>query len=216
MYRTFFPPRTPGAASIEHEGHPVPGAIAGPDGQVLYSEYDWAWQATPYREAIDGKWRYVHENRMHYVRDAFFFDGAILRTLNRETEAGLIKPLDRTFIDRRNPLHLIGIAFGIKPRRNLDALLAGAALTSLPDTPAHVKVLRNGFRDYDQDLELTVWIDTMHGHLPRRIEVFEEHAASSPGGSSMTRSIKWPQASGWSFVGLRPASMWLISSCRRG
>ena len=35
-------------------------------------------------------------------------------------------------------------------------------------------MLRSSFRDYGQDLELTVWIDTEHGHLPRRIEVFEK------------------------------------------
>jgi len=158
-YRTYFSPETPGTNSIEPEGHPVPGAIAGPDGQILYSEYDWTWQAAPYHEAIDGKWGYVHENRMHYTRDAFFFDGAVLRTLSRDGKGGLMKPLDHTFVDWRNPLHPIGIGFGINPRRNLDALLDGAVLVSRPDTPAHLKVLRSEFRDYPEGTNL---FDTTH------------------------------------------------------
>jgi hypothetical protein len=174
-YRTYFSPKAPGTTnSIEPDGHPVPGAIAGPDDQVLYSEFDWAWQAAPYREAIDGKWGYVHENRMSYTTAAFSFDGAILRTFSRDNKGGLIKPLDNTFTVWRNPLYLIGIGFGIEPRRNLDTLLSGAKLVSLPDTPPHLKVLKSEYRDYGQDLELTVWIDTKHGYLPRRIEVFEK------------------------------------------
>ena len=90
----------------------MPGAIAGPDGQVLYSEFDWAWQAAPYRKAIDGRWGGVHENRMIYTPAAFFYDGAILRTFNRDGKGGLIKPLDETFTAFRNPLHLIGVGFG--------------------------------------------------------------------------------------------------------
>ena len=164
-YRTYFSPKTPGTTSIEPDGHPVPGAIAGPDGQVLYSEFDWAWQAAPYREAIDGKWGYVQENRMHYQKTALFFDGANLRTLVPDRKSGLVKPLDETFTVWRNPLHLIGIGFGLEPRRNLDALLSDAKLVSLPDTPSHIKVLKSGFRDYGQDLELTVWIDT-NARLP--------------------------------------------------
>jgi thiol-disulfide isomerase/thioredoxin len=174
-YRTYFSPKTPGTTnSIEPDGHPVPGAVAGPDDQVLYSEFDWAWQAAPYREAIDGKWGFVHENRMHYTTAAFFFNGVTLHTFSRDKKGGLIKPLDNTFTVWRNPLHLIGIGFGLEPRRNLDALLGGANLISLPDTPAHLKVLKSDYRDYGQDLELTVWIDTKHGHLPRRIEVSEK------------------------------------------
>ena len=174
-YRTYFSPKTPGTEnSIEPDGHPVPGAIAGPDGLVLYSEFDWAWQAAPYREAIDGRWGFVHENRMNYYAAAFSYNGATLRTFSRDSKGGLIKPLDKTFTVWRNPLHLIGIGFGIEPRRDLDVLLSGARLISLPDTPPHIKVLRSEFRDYGQDLELTVWIDTTHGHLPRRIEVFEK------------------------------------------
>ena len=173
-YRTYFSPKTPGTVSIEPEGHPVPGAIAGPDARVLYSEFDWAWQAAPYREAIDGEWGYVHENQMHYTKAAFSFDGATLRTFGRDAKGGLIKPLDNTFTVWRNPLRLIGIGFGYEPRRNLDALLSGAKLVSLPDTPLHLKVLKSEYRDHGQELELTAWIDTKHGHLPRRIEVFEK------------------------------------------
>ena len=174
-YRTYFSPKAPGTKnSIEPDGHPVPGAIAGPDGQILYSEFDWAWQAAPYREAIDGRWGYVQENRMLYTTAAFFFDGGLLRTFSRDGKGGLIKPLDNTFTVWRNPLHLIGIGFGIDPVRNLDELLKGAEIVSLQDTPAHIKVLHSDYRDYGQDLELTVWIDTTHGHLPRRIEVFEK------------------------------------------
>ncbi len=152
----------------------MPGAIAGPDDLVLYSEFDWAWQATPYREAIEGKWGYVRENQMHYTPAAFFFDGATLCTFARDARGGLVKPLDTTFTVCRNPLCLIGIGFGTEPRRNIDNLLDGAELISLPDTPPVVKVLRNSFHDYGQDLELTVWIDMARGHLPRRIEVFEK------------------------------------------
>ncbi len=173
-YRTYFSAKTPGDNSIEPGGKPIPDAIRGPDDLVLYSEFDWAWQALPYREAIDGKWGYVHENRMVYTPTAFFFDGATLRTFNRDSKSGLVKPLDETFKTWRNPLRLIGIGFGLEPRRNLDTLLTGARLISLPDTPVHLKVLRNEYRDYGQDLELTVWIDTTHGHLPRRIEVKEK------------------------------------------
>src|ERR1700722_7202195 len=174
-YRTYFSPKTPGTTnSIEPDGRPVPGAIAGPDDQVLYSEFDWAWQSAPYREAIDGKWGYVDANRMSYTTAAFSFDGVILRTFSRDNRGGLIKPLDDTFTVWRNPLHLIGIGFGLEPRRNLDALLSGAKLVALPDTPAHLEVLKSEYRDYGQDLELTVWIDTTHGHLPRRIEVFDK------------------------------------------
>lgn len=173
-YRTYFSAKTPGSTSVEPDGHPVPGAIAGLDGQVLYSEFDWAWQSAPYHEAIDGRWGYVDNSRMYYSPAAFFFDGATLRTFSRDGKAGLIKPLDNTFTVWRNPLRLIGIGFGLSPRRDLDALLTGARLVSLPNTAAHLKVLRSDFRDYDQDFELTVWIDTTHGHLPRQIEVLEK------------------------------------------
>ena len=173
-YRTYFSPKTPGTVSVEPDGHPVPGAIAGPDGLVLYSEFDWAWQAAPYHEAIDGRWGFVERNQMRYTTAAFFFDGAVLRTTSRDARSGLIKPLDDTFTVWRNPLRLIGIGFGIEPRRNLDALLSGARLISLPDTPPHIKVLKSEFRDYGQDLALTVWIDTTHGYLPRQFEVFEK------------------------------------------
>src|SRR5262249_38858085 len=152
-YRTYFSPKTPGTTSIEPDGHAVPGAIAGPDALILYSEYDWAWQAAPYREAIDGRWGYVDENRMIYTSDAFFYDGATLRTFNRDAKGGLIKPLDNTFSAKRNPLRLIGIGFGLKPRRNLDALLSDARLVSLPGTPAHIKVLKSEYRDHGQNLE---------------------------------------------------------------
>jgi thiol-disulfide isomerase/thioredoxin len=174
-YRTYFSSKTPGTQnSIEPEGHPVAGAIAGPDDLVLYSEFDWAWQAAPFREVIDGRWGGVREDRMIYWPVAFCFDGATLRTFNRDRKGGLIKQLDETFAVWRNPLRLIGVGFGLKPRRNLDALLSGAKLVSLTGTPAHLKVLKSEFRDYGQDLELTVWIDTRHGHLPRRIEVSEK------------------------------------------
>ena len=174
-YRTYFSSKTPGSTnSIEPAGHPVPGAIGGPDDLVLYSEFGWAWQAAPYREAIEGKWGFVRDNQMHYATAAFFFNGATMRTFNREARGGLIKPLDNTLTVWRNPLHLVGIGFGIEPRRNLDKLLDGAEHISLPDTPPHLEVLRGSFRDYGQDLELTVWIDTAHGYLPRRIEVFEK------------------------------------------
>jgi hypothetical protein len=126
-YRTYLSPKTPGTTnSIEPDGHPVPGAIAGPDDLVLYSEFDWAWQAAPYREAIDGKWGFVQENRMLYTPAAISFDGVTLRTFNRDGKGGLIKPLDDTFTVWRNPLHLIVIGFGLEPRRNLDTLLSGA------------------------------------------------------------------------------------------
>ena len=173
-YRTYFSSRTPGTHSIEPDGHPVPGAIDGPDGLVLYSEFAWAWQARPYREAIDGKWSFIRDNLMHYPREAFFFDGAVLRTLSRDGNHGFVKPLDTTFTNWRNPLYLAGIGFGFQPRRDLDALLAGARLVALPDTPPHLKVLRSEFRESGQDYELTAWIDTTHGHLPRRIEVLEK------------------------------------------
>ena len=174
-YRTYFSPKTPGSTnSIEPEGHPVPGAIAGPNDLVLFSEFDWAWQAAPYREAIDGKWGYVDENQMHYTPAAFFFDGATVRTFNRDARGGLVKPLDNTFTVWRNPLHLVGIGFGIEPRRNLDKLLDGAELISLPDAPPHLEVLRSSFRDNGPDLQLTVWIDPTHGYLPCRIEVLEK------------------------------------------
>ncbi len=174
-YRTYFSPKNPGTKnSIEPDGHPVPGAIAGPDGQVLYSEFDWAWQSDPYREAVEGKWGYVDHNRMHYTTTAFFYDGATLRALSRDAKGGLVKPLDDTFTVWRNPLRLIGIGFGLAPRRDLDKLLSGAKLVALAGTPPHLKVLKSQFRDYGQDLELTVWIDTTHGYLPRRIEVFEK------------------------------------------
>jgi|GEM_PF-6977303 len=174
-YRTYLSPKTPGTKnSIEPDGHPVPGAIAGPDGQVLHSKFDWAWQVAPYREAIDGKWGFVHENRMIYQSAAFNFDGATLRAFNRDGKQGLIKPLNETFTVWRNPLRLIGIGFGLEPRRNLDVLLSGAKVVSSSDTPSHIKVLKGEYRDHGQDLELTVWIDTEHGHLPRRIEVVEK------------------------------------------
>ena len=174
-YRTYFSPKTPGTTnSIEPDGHPVPGAIAGPDALILYSEFDWAWQAAPYREAIDGRWGYVNGNRMIYTPAAFFYDGAILRTFNRDGKGGLIKPLDNTFSAKKNPLHLVGIGFGFEPRRNLDALLLGARLVSLPGIPEHVKVLKGDYLDFGQDFELTAWIDTKHGYLPRRIEVLEK------------------------------------------
>lgn len=173
-YRTYFSSRTPGTGSIEPDGHPVPGAIDGPDGLVLYSEFAWSWQARPYREAIDGKWGFIRDNLMHYSRATFFFDGAVLRTLSRDDNSGLIKPLDGTFTVWRNPLYLAGIGFGFEPRRNLDALLAGARLVALPDTPPHLKVLRSEFRENGQDYELTAWIDTTHGYLPRRIEMLEK------------------------------------------
>ncbi len=173
-YRTYFSPKAPGGeTSIEPEGHPVPGAIKGPDDLVLYSQFDWCWQAAPYREAIDGKWGYVHENRMHYTKTAFFFDGAILRTLSRDSSGGLVKPLDNTFTVWRNPLRLSGIGFGLAPERNLDVLLRGARLVSVPESPPGLQVLRNSFRDYGQDLEVTAWLDPRRGHLPRRIEVLE-------------------------------------------
>lgn len=174
-YRTYFSPKAPGTEnSIEPEGRPVPGAVGGPDGLVLYSEFDWAWQAGPYREAIDGRWGFVHEGRMQYTPAAFAFDGATLRTFSRASNGGLVKPLDETFTNWRNPLRLIGVGFGLQPRRNLDALLAGARLVERPGTPPHLRVLKADFRDYGQDLELTAWLDTEHGHLPRRIEVFEK------------------------------------------
>ncbi len=173
-YRTYFSPKTAGTSSIEPDGHPVPGAIAGPDASVLYSEFDWAWHGVPYREVIDGRWGFVHENRMIYTPAAFGFDGAILRTFGRDNKGGLIKPLDETFTVWRNPLRLIGIGFGLEPRRDLDVLLSNAKLVSLPETPTQLKVLKSEFRDNGQDLELTVWIDTEHGHLPRRIEVAEK------------------------------------------
>jgi thiol-disulfide isomerase/thioredoxin len=173
-YRTYFSPKSPGTNSIEPDGHPVPGAIAGPDALILYSEYDWAWQAAPYREAIDGRWGYVDGNRMIYTSDAFFYDGATLRTFNRDRKGGLIKPLDNIFTTKKNPLRLVGIGFGLEPRRNLDALLSGARLISPPGLPDHLKVLKSDYRDYGQDLELTAWIDMKHGYLPRRIEVLEK------------------------------------------
>jgi hypothetical protein len=129
-YRTYFSPKTPGSEdSIEPDRHPVPGAIAGPDDLVLYSEFDWAWQAAPYREAIDGKWGSIDENRMNYTPAAIFFDGAALRTFGRDGNSGLIKSLDDTFKVWRNPLQLIGIGLGLEPRRNLDALLSSASPT---------------------------------------------------------------------------------------
>jgi len=174
-YRTYFSAKTPGGTnSIEPDGHPVPGAIAGPNVQVLYSEYDWAWQAAPYREAIDGRWGYVDQDQMHYQTHAIFFDGATLRTFVPVSKSGLIKPLGQTFTVWRNPLHLIGVGFGIEPRRDLDRLLSGAKLISPPGTPPNLKVLKSEFRDYGQDLEMTAWIDTERGYLPRRIEVFEK------------------------------------------
>ncbi len=216
IYRTYFSPKTPGTKnSIEPDGHSVAGAIAGPDDLVLYSEFDWAWQATPYREAIDGKWGFVHENRMHYTTAAFSFNGVTLHTFSRDGKGGLIKPLDNTFTVWRNPLHLIGIGFGLEPRRNLDALLSGATLVSLPDTPAHLKVLKGEYRDYGQDLELTVWIDTKHGHLPRRIEVFEKARRFMTWRIENDEIREVSPGAGWRFVGPRPASMWPISSCPR-
>jgi hypothetical protein len=102
-HRTYFSPKTPGTTnSIEPDGHPVPGAIAGPDDLILYSEFDWAWQAALYREAIDGKWGFVQDNRMIYAPAAFFFDGATLRTFNRDYKGGLIKPLDRAYQSRNS------------------------------------------------------------------------------------------------------------------
>jgi hypothetical protein len=41
-YRTYFSPKTSGDTSIEPDGHPVPGAIAGMGALILYSEFDWA------------------------------------------------------------------------------------------------------------------------------------------------------------------------------
>jgi thiol-disulfide isomerase/thioredoxin len=174
-YRTYFSPRTPGGEnSIEPEGHAVPGAINGPDDLILYSQFDWSWQRAPYREAIDGIWGYVHENQMIYAKAAFFFDGTLLRTLSRDANGGLIKPLDNTFTVWRNPLRLSGVGFGIAPERNLDVLLRGAKLISAPNDQADVCVLRNDFRDYDQDLGVTAWLDRRRGYLPRQIEVFEK------------------------------------------
>ncbi len=174
-YRTYFSPKAPGGEnSIEPEGHPVPGAIKGPDDLILYSQFDWSWQRAPYREAIDGIWGYVHENQMIYTKTAFFFDGTLLRTLSRDANGGLIKPLDNTFTVWRNPLRFSGIGFGIAPERNLDVLLRGARLISAPNDQADVCVLKNDFRDYDQDLEVTAWLDRRRGYLPRQIEVFEK------------------------------------------
>jgi hypothetical protein len=152
----------------------VPGAIHGPDDLILYSEFDWSWQDAPYQEAIDGKWGSIQENRMSYAPASFFFDGATLRIFDRNGNGGLIKPLDETFTLWRNPLHLIGVGFGLEHRRHLDTLLSGARLVTLPDTPPHLKVLKSDYREFGQDYELTVWIDTQHGYLPRRIEVFEK------------------------------------------
>ena len=174
-YRTYFASDTPDFA-IDAEGQPIPGAVAGPDGLVLYSEFDWAWQADPEREAIDGQWFFVDEGRMHSSSVAFADDGAVLRTFSHEANGGLVKPPDDTFTVWRNPLTLVGIGLGFQPRRHLDALLEGAEIVELPDTPPHIKVLRSEFREdvFSSDFELTAWIDTTHGHLPRRIEVFEK------------------------------------------
>jgi hypothetical protein len=87
----------------------VPGATAGPNGQVLYSGCNWAWQAAPYREAIDGKWGSVHENRMHYKKTALRFDGATLHIFVPDSKGGLVEPLDYTFTVWRNSVHLIGV-----------------------------------------------------------------------------------------------------------
>ncbi len=173
-YRTYFSPKTPGTNSIEPDGRPVPGGVAGPGGLILYSEFDWAWQAGPYREAIDGRWGFTHEGRMHYDPITLFYDGAILRTLNRQIPSGLVKPLDDSFVVWRGPLRLMGIEFGFDPKRNIDDLLHDAKLIDLPGTPAPIRVLRGDFREYGQDLRITTWIDTKHGHLPRKIEVFEK------------------------------------------
>lgn len=46
---------------------------------------------------------------------------------------------------------------------------------TLPETPPDLKTIRSTFREGWSENELTVWVDTRHGFLPRRIEVFERN-----------------------------------------
>ena len=205
-YRTYFSPKTPGTDnSIEPDGHPVPGAIAGPDGQVLYSEFDWAWQAAPYREAIDGKWGYVQENRMIYTTAAFFFDGGTLRTFSRDSKGGLIKPLDDTFTVWRNPLHLDRHWIRVRaPTRSRRAARRRRARLAAGHAPTHqgaterVPRLRPGSRAdrlarYDARLPAAPNRGFREGSPVRHVADRQRPDRS-----------RLPRASGWRSAGPRP------------
>jgi hypothetical protein len=141
---------------------------------VLYSEFAWAWQGSPYREAIDGRWGFVEKGRMRYQALAHSYDGSVLRTYEREAKGAMIRPEGRMFSIWRDPLFLSGIGFDLELNRNLDALLGDCEIVPAPETTNGVTAVRGQARLFGQDCEITVWIDPAHGWLPKRIEVFEK------------------------------------------
>lgn len=172
-YRTYFSPKTPGRDSIAPDGL-MPGHVEGPDGLILYSEFDWAWQAEPYREAIDGRRGFEVGGWFVFQHLEIVYDGAILRYFERETHSGRVGPPGDAwmyFATIRNPLTLMGHGAGYRPGRDLAAILDGAELVPSPAGEPQLKGLRSRFDNGGDTYEITAWIDTAHGFLPRRIEV---------------------------------------------
>lgn len=173
MYRTYYSPETPGRYSFAPNGL-IPGQVEGPDGLLLHTEFEWSWQAEPYREVIDGRRGYDDGGQFRFPPIQVAYDGATLRVLERETHSGRVgSPYEAWmyFSTLQNPLVLMGHGVGFRPGRDLDTILDGAKLDPSPDGEPHLKVLRSRFDQGNKAYEITAWIDTAHGFLPRRVEV---------------------------------------------
>jgi hypothetical protein len=149
----------------------APGVIKGPDGQGLFWESQWGFDRVTGREFFDGRQRVDWGEKITYDDIQIAYDGKQLRTWNKTDHGGTIREVKCAFLNFRAPSILWGRNFGEMPTRDLCDLLQNAKLLQLPNVPASITVLQNDFMRGGQACQVTVWLDSEHGFLPKRIEL---------------------------------------------
>lgn len=156
------------------------------DGQGMHSEFAWGYDSASDAEYVDGKvarpkthadevngeWIAVRDEGMYYYKDLrTAYDGEILHAYTESSDSGKIMGgRGDMFAARKTPSLLWGRNFVVVPNRDITEVLDGAQLIHIENTPSHLKVLRNDIKVGVEDWHVTVWIDTKHGFMPRRME----------------------------------------------
>jgi hypothetical protein len=156
-----------------------PGVIKGPDGQGMFYDMRWLFDHQTRRAYYEGRRAGTFNGKKEYEDVRIAFDGKQLRTWGKQGNGGTIREVGGELRAWLAPNLFWGWNYGEMPDRDLADLLEGATLIECSGLPAGCRALRNDYQRGGEMDELTVWLDSNHGFLPKRIKVVRKDTGTT-------------------------------------
>lgn len=142
----------------------IEGSEFGNEGRALFKEYDWGWDGESGKGYAYGRFAFDVEEKRRYQTQVVVCDGHVVKLFTPESQTGRVSTEVEVMSSVQTPFLLLGKPFNDVPAQSIGDLLEGTELSSDPDAPAGLLVLRKtqelGGRE---SLGIKLWVDSARG-----------------------------------------------------